>query len=203
MSDTEKKGSFNALLEEISGDLNKALPADGDTAKDDAKIADAAGEGEDDEKGEEGGEMAKSFKIVLEDGTEVEAVDGADLIKSLVARIEGNESSVLKVLGETAKVALAQGELIKSLQADLAALKSEGKGRKAVLAITEKPAPKTEELRKSEAGDGLTGEEFMAKAMSAQAAGRINGTQVAIAEAHINAGKNPPLDILKAVLGDA
>jgi hypothetical protein len=45
------------------------------------------------------------------------------------------------------------------------------------------------------------GDDFMAKALSAQTAGRINGTQVAIAESHINAGKAPPKDIIAAVLG--
>jgi hypothetical protein len=47
------------------------------------------------------------------------------------------------------------------------------------------------------------GNDFMAKAMEAQSAGRISGAQVAIAEAHLNAGKAPPADILRAVVADA
>jgi hypothetical protein len=46
------------------------------------------------------------------------------------------------------------------------------------------------------------GREFMAKAMAVNAAGRLTSTQVAIAEAHINAGKAPPRDIIAAVIGD-
>jgi hypothetical protein len=205
MSAEKTAGSFDALLEEISTDLTKALPTDGDTKEDDAKIEAAAadGEGEEDKEDGEAAPMAKSFKITLQNGEEIDAVDGAELVKSLVARIESNETGILKVLGETAKIAIAQGELIKSLQTRLGTLEGQGKGRKAVLTIAEKPAAAAEELRKSQETHGLDGDAFMAKALSAQVAGRINGTQVAIAEAHINAGKQPPADIVRAVLPDA
>lgn len=205
MSAEKTGGAFDALLEEINGELAKALPAEGETSNDDAEIAAAAGEGEgddEDEEKKEGAEMAKSFEIELADGTKIQAVDGAELVKALIGRIETNESAVLKVLGETAKIAVEQGKLIKSLQGEVASLKDQGKGRKAVLTVAEKPAPKAEELKKSQEPEGLDGEQFMAKALSAQAAGRINGTQVAIAEAHINAGKQPPANIVKAVVGD-
>lgn len=206
----DNKGSFDALLEEISGDLSKALPVDGDTAADDAKIDEAAGAAADGADPEDAGKkdgddpevVAKSFKITLEDGSEIEAVDGAELIKSLVGRIEKNESAVLKVLGEATKVITSQSSLIKSLRADVVALGDQGKGRRAMLSIAEKPAPKAEDLQKSSASEGMSGEEFMAKALTAQAAGRINGAQIAIAEAYINNHKAPPADIVQAVLAD-
>lgn len=46
-------------------------------------------------------------------------------------------------------------------------------------------------------------EAFMVKAIAAQAAGAVTGAQVAIAEAHINAGKAPPEPILRAVMASA
>jgi hypothetical protein len=42
--------------------------------------------------------------------------------------------------------------------------------------------------------------QFMAKALFAQAAGRLNGGQVATLEAHVNAGKQPPAELVRAVL---
>lgn len=41
---------------------------------------------------------------------------------------------------------------------------------------------------------------FLARAMAAQRAGRISGTDVAVAEAHLNAGKSPPAELLRAVM---
>lgn len=43
---------------------------------------------------------------------------------------------------------------------------------------------------------------FLDRAMAAQRAGRISGTDVAVAEAHLNSGKSPPVDILRAVMTD-
>lgn len=206
---TPTQGSFDELLTEIGADLNKALPKDpkdGDTAEDDKNIAEAAGDAdtnphaEDDD--EAPGEMKKSFTIKLESGEEIEAVDGAELIKSLTARVEKSEAGVGALLREVTKVAVAQGEMIKSLRDDVAKLADAGKGRKAVVSVAEKPAPKAEELTKSDAGQ-ISGEEFMAKALSAQTAGRLTSVQVATAEAYINAGQVPPRDIVAAVMTDA
>lgn len=206
MSAEKSAGAFDALLEEINGTLTKALPADGeDTSKDDEKIADAAGEGDEKEDGDGDADdaMAKSFEIELADGTKISAVDGVELVKSLIGRIETNEGKLLGALGEASKVIAAQGDMLKSLRADVAALKDQGKPRKAVLTVSEKPVPKAEELKKSDEPQGLDGEAFMAKALAAQAAGRLAGVDVATAEACINANKQPPAHIVRVVLGDA
>lgn len=197
--DNQGKSQFSALLEELGTDLAKALPA-ADANPGEGEAA-AEGEGEAGEgEGEADAGLAKSFKIKLDSGEEIDAVDGAELIKSLVSRIEGNEAGVGKLLRDTVTAIGAQGELIKSLQAEIAKLGEAGKGRKAVVAIAPKPGPTAEELAKANTAGEISGEEFMAKAMSAQAAGRISSVQVATAEAHINAGKAPPADILRAVL---
>lgn len=223
MSDKNIGGAFDALLAEIGGlagdteALAKAMPADigaegdededegaapapagEDTAEDDEKIRAAAAEDEDD-----GGKpFGKSFTLKLDDGTEVEAVDGADLVKSLIARVEANEGSVKGALEQTLGIVKAQGEMLKSLIGEVAAFKASGKGRKAVLSIAEKPAGAVDPLVKSSPDGSLSGEAFMAKALAAQAAGKITGRDVATAESFINMGQTPPADIVRAVLAD-
>lgn len=198
MSETEKT-SFDTLIGEIDM-LAKAEPAD--TAADDAAIQAAAGEGEgegEEKKPEdEGGEppLKKSFSLKLEDGSVVEAVDGAELIKALTVRLESTEGTLAKSLDANTKLF----GLVKSLTEDVAALKSAGKGRKSVLAVVEKPAPTTEELRKSQEPEGMNSDQFMAKAMSLMASGTLLSSDIALAEQYINMGQTPPAHIVNAVL---
>jgi hypothetical protein len=73
------------------------------------------------------------------------------------------------------------------------------KGQTELLAALETAGGKP--MNKSDvSGARITGDDFMAKALEAQTSGRITGTQVSIAEAYLNAGKAPPVDILAAVL---
>jgi|GEM_PF-6254463 len=92
--------------------------------------------------------------------------------------------AVLGILKKMYGVMVAQGGAIDAMRVELDSLKGAG----------------AQPMTKGQAPDGLTSEAFMAKALSAQAAGRINGTKVAIAESYINAGKQPPADIVAAVL---
>lgn len=202
------KTQFEGLLGEVE-ELQKSMSA---AAEGDEKIEAAAAEGEgagDNEGAEagegdedgEGEELGKSFTMRLEDGTEVDAIDGTELVKSLMARIEGNEESILKSFGGLMSVVKAQGDLIKSLTEKVGALSAAGRGRRAVLAISERPAPAAPEADKKD--EGITSEAFMAKALTAQAAGRLNAVQVATAEACINRGETIPVHIVRAVMGDA
>lgn len=93
---------------------------------------------------------------------------------------------VLRVMRKLVGVVTAQGVMITAMRAELDRRPVQGGGAK--------PLTKAHEL---------DGESFMAKALSAQAAGRISGVQVAIAEAHLNVKKQPPADIVRAVMGDA
>jgi hypothetical protein len=209
---TTETGAFDALLGEL-GDLAKALPTDAG-GEGDAAIAAAAAEGGTDVPAGEGAEgtegeskdkgepFGKSFTIKLDDGTEVEAVDGAQLIKSLVDRVETNEGAMAKALGLAVGLIKGQGELIKSLTDQVGKLNSQGVGRKAILSIAEK-APAATELAKSiPDANAVTGEEVMAKAMIAQSAGRITGLDVIKLEGSINRGMQPPEDILRRVYAD-
>jgi hypothetical protein len=181
--------SYEALLEELET-LQKSMDQ-GDS--DDEKIAAAAAAGDDDEDDDpDGGEgmggegdgdgdegpMAKSFSFQLDTGEVVEAVDGTELVKSLQ-----NEVALLKSERETAasqseKVFQAvlgqlksQGELIKSLSAQVEKLSSEGRGRKSVAAPSAAMAKSF--------GDPyeLPTEMLLAKAEAALSAQKINGRE--------------------------
>lgn len=214
--------SFEKLLEELDAiqTLAKSDPVDADDG-DDAGIAEAAAEAEGDDEGhaepdgDEGIEgegdgdgdegMAKSFSLKLEDGTEVDAIDGTELVKSLIDRFDAQEDTLAKALGgivdlikSNTETMRSQASLIKSLQGDVKRLGGEGRGRKTVVSVAEKPVAET--LAKSEP-DGMNANEFMAKALSAQQTGKITGLEVSIAETSLNKGLPVPTNIVRRVLG--
>lgn len=214
---------YEKLLEELET-MAKAMP--GDDAADDDKIAaaaananpDADGDGDNDVTGEhiepdgdegagaEGGDgdgdetMGKSFALKLDDGTELEAIDGTELVKSLMARVESNEGTVMKALGTAVELLGKQGDMIKSLQAEAKKLAGEGRGRKTVVSVSEKPTAGTTMAKSQGADDGMSANEFMAKALSAQAAGRLTGLDVARAESALNKGLPVPQDVVNRVI---
>jgi len=162
--------------------LAKALPAEG--GEDDQAIQAAAAEGDteaDDENPEdddtEGDQppMAKSVTAMV-DGEEVEAVDATDLIKSLIERADKTDDVLAKALATTVSTIKAQGDMIKSLTAEVKKLAGQGKGRKTVLTVMEKPAA-GETLAKSQQ-EGFTPQEFMAKANAAFSAGKLTGKEL-------------------------
>lgn len=210
--------SFDALVADLEA-LQKSQTLG--EAGDDQRIADAAddagneaagaegaegaGEGEDADAGEEGEVMGKSFAMTLEDGTIIEAVDGTALVKSLMeenkalgAKFVEQEESLSKALTAMVETVKGQSALIKSLQDKVAALSNEGRGRKAVVSVAEKPA--STPLAKSQTTEGLSGTEFMAKCEAAMMAGRLTGREVAIAESRLNNGIAVPADIVAKVL---
>jgi hypothetical protein len=206
---------FEKLMGELSQlgtdqeTMTKALPAD--DGKDEAKIQAAAaesgldGDGDaDDMGGEPDGDeddkpaMAKSFKFTLEDGTEVEAQDGSVLVKSLQDRVEKNEGQMMKALETAVGLIKGQGDLIKSMQDQIKKLSGEGRGRKAVVSVVEKPSPGEGVMAKSEPV-GMSHDQFFAKAMVAQREGRISGTEIAMAEACLNRGEAIPQNIVQRV----
>lgn len=196
--------SYEALLEELET-LQKSMDQ-GDS--DDEKIAAAAAAGDDDEDdehdepdGDEGmggegdgdgdeGPMAKSFSFQLDTGEVVEAVDGTELVKSLQ-----NEVALLKSERETAasqseKVFQAvlgqlksQGQLIKSLSAQVEKLSSEGRGRKSIAA----PSAAMAKSMGADAG-GLTPDRLLAKANAAFDAGRISGKELTVIDVSLRHG---------------
>lgn len=208
--------SFDKLVAELAQaetaqeTLRKALPAENGT--DDDTIQAAAGEGG--EGGVEGGgdadnkggkkdgdvddkpPMAKSITVTLEDGRVVEAEDGTELVKSLTARLGVAEDALTKGVTSLLGMVAKQGEMIKSLGDQVTKLRGEGRGRKAVVSLAEKTA---QPLAKSEQ-QGITANEFMAKALSAMKEGRLSSMDVAVAESHLNRGETVPVSIVQRVL---
>lgn len=211
--------SFDKLLADLAKaesdqeTLSKALPT-AEEGMDDEKVKDAAAEGAekaagdgdaDDKGGKPDGDaddkkpMTKSFEVVLPDGTKVQAEDGTELVKSLTARLEKSEGVMAKAMECALGLIKGHGEMIKSLGEQVKKLSNEGRGRKAVVTMSEKKDQST--LAKSEGqADGLTGEQFMAKAMAAHKAGRISALDVAVAESNLNRGDQPPAELVQRVL---
>ena len=215
---------YEKLLEELET-MAKAMP--GDDGADDDKVQaaaaaanpDADGDGENDVTGDdlspEGGEglgdkgegdgdddetMGKSFALKLEDGTELEAIDGTELVKSLMDREESNEGTVMKAHGAAVDLLGKQGDMIKSLQDEVKKLAGEGRGRKTVVSVSEKPVAGATMAKSQGAADGLSANEFMAKALAAQASGRLTGLDVARAESALNKGLPVPQDVVNRVI---
>lgn len=219
--------SFEKLLAELDGlateseTMRKALPAD--DGKDDEEIRAAAGEGgdadgdEDDEadkegegEGEgdaagegEGSPFGKSMTLVDEHGETVEAVDGTELVKSLMADVAGlqekfgaHEGQLSKALESTLGLVKSQGELIKSLSKQVEKLGSAGRGRQAVLTVAEKNAAGV--MAKSQPA-AMSGTEVLAKALDAQRAGKLTALDVSRLENALNAGMAPQAEILSRI----
>lgn len=214
--------SFEKLLDELET-MSKAMPSD-DTGEDDKKIQAAAAEGgegdvsndddknddvsqddddndldngsESDKEGDDDRGMTKSFQFTLESGEVIEAQDGTKLVKSLISRVEKNEAVLTKALGTAVTLIKSQGELIKSLQSKVDNLSGQGRGRKAIVSVVEKQSTA---LVKSVQEEGMSANEFMAKALEAQAKGLITGLDVSRAEAHLNKGLRIPDDIVAKV----
>jgi hypothetical protein len=213
--------SFEKLFSEIQElgseqeTMNKALPA-GDGA-DDENIQAAAedggdmdGAGAEDGAGEDTGDdgddtLGKSLgTVTLADGTKADAIDGTELVKSLMSQVDelkssstAREGQMTKALEGAVGLLKTQQTMLKSLQEQVTKLGGVGRGRKAVLTISEK-IPAGSAMNKSEA-PGMSGQEFMAKALDAQKAGRIQGVEVATIEGYLNRGMPVPAHLIARV----
>ena len=195
--------SLNTELDEQT-QLAKSLPAkDGE---DDEAIQAAAAEGDDaDDKNPEDNEpdegdkpIAKSVTAMV-DGEEVEAIDATELLKSLQDRVDEHDDVLAKALTTTLATVKAQGEMIKSLNAEMKKLAGKGAGRKTVLTVVEKPAAGEQDMTKSQQ-DGMTTGEFMAKANAAFAAGKLSGIELTTADVAIRQGAQIPAGIIAKAL---
>ena len=163
-----------------------------------------------------GGKMGKSFKVKLEGGEEMEAVDGTELLKSMgkrlsrTAKTQEAANNLLKALAPAvATAADTQATMVKalsvqtetigklttqvdSLQKSLDAIANKGQGRKSATVILH---------GKDDAGKekSIEPRTFMAKALELQGKGLITGHQVAVAETCINTGREIPADTVRIV----
>ncbi|MEX3764473.1 hypothetical protein [Paraburkholderia phenoliruptrix] len=195
---------FKSLLDELEGlnqesvALTKALPAD--NGKDKDKIQAAAGEGGGDAGGGKDPDadpdadpnadpdnqpvLGKSMVVKDAEGNDVEALDATEILKSLaedmdmVKGVVAEGGVLAKALEQTVGLVKSQGVLIKSLQEQVAKLSGEGRGRKAVLTLTEKIAPTLAKSQQQD--DGMTPQEFMVKSQAAFTAKRITGQELTV-----------------------
>lgn len=200
--------NFEALLKEL-GDvaaehdtMAKAMPEpvapnpeDDDEDGDDAAIAAAAAEAgakpaAPAADADDAPAFGKSFEFTDAAGATHEAVDATDLVKSLIARVDSVDDVLAKALTSMAGSLKAQGELIKSLSGQVQSLSGQGRGRKAVLSVVEKPA--IGEMTKSQPDAGVTPEQFFAKANAAFDAGKISGKDLNVVSVCLRG--NHPID---------
>jgi hypothetical protein len=140
--------------------------------------------------------MAKSFTAVI-DGEEHDCIDGTVLVKSLqadVARIDGERAAendhLSKSLTLVTDLLKEQGEMIKSLQDQVAKMADSGRGRKSTVAVD---AEMAKSLTKQETPKA---EDVLAKCAQAMMAGKISAMDVSVAEAAVNRGMQVPAHIL-------
>lgn len=158
--------------------------------------------------GSEGGQvLVKSFKVQTADGQELEAIDGTEMLKSLEQRVGAGEESMMKAVSGLITLVKGQGALIKSLSDQVKSLGGQGRGRKTVLAITEKaPLIKGGEAGHgvgSGAAEGPTVEEFMLKSEVAWQAGALTGQEYTTIDVACRMGKEIDPGLIKKVLASA
>lgn len=166
-------------------------------AADSGVAAPGAGAGDDDDEADAGGApMAKSFVLQDSEGNEQEAIDATELLKSLMDRQGSVEQTLAKALGSVTGLVKKQGDMIKSLNAKIDDLSSQGRGRKTVLSVVDKPDAAT--MAKSHAAGAapMSPGEIMAKCLAGQKSGALTGMDVARAEISINNGVPLPADIV-------
>lgn len=168
-ADTLAKAAPAAAAEvELEDDPDADTDTDAD-AGDDAAIAAAAAE-------EDAPIMGKSFEVAGSDGVKHQVVDATNLVKAIMDRQDGSDAVLAKALQSMTGTLAKQNELIKSLSEQVKTVSAQGRGRKAVLSVSEKPSIDT--LAKSGAAaeeGGMTPSEFFAKANNAFEAGKLGG----------------------------
>jgi hypothetical protein len=218
------KTHFDAILGELET-LTKAMPMKGDDDEADPKIAAAAADGGpddgDDEEGDDEGAAppqkkkgkpfgksltGTSMTVTLEDGTEVEAEDGTALVKSLTEslgalteRQEESDTALAKAFGGFMTLLKAQGSQLATIQTQMKAIAGEGRGRKAVVNLLDKPNAGGG----SDAG-GINPDEVMAKATSMFEQGKLLGQDLTYIETSFNRGNFAlPAKLLSKIVGSA
>lgn len=151
-------------------------------------------------EGEQETQLTKSLMI---DGEPVEVIDADGLLKSLGALEERiattvDQAQLTKCLNPMLELIQGQNTLIKSMGERLEALAGSGRGRKAVLTITERPAPGEQVLAKSDPVQ-LSVPDLLAKSLKAQREGKITGADVARVEVALQSGLSAPADVLARI----
>lgn len=156
-----------------------------------------------------------TIKLTLEDGSELEAFDGGEMLKSLGERLDATEGNVTQLLGqavmllgaqsgqiaelaksftEASVLVKEQGETITALRADIDALRNQPAGRKSVAnpGNVDGGAPLIKSLNTGDDQKGMQPQEFLAKCLTLQKGGKMSLQEVAIAEAAIGSNVAVP-----------
>lgn len=185
---------YDELLDELET-LAKAMPDadEGETDEIEEPDGDEGGEGDGDgDEGKDEKPMAKSMTVTMEDGTEAEAIDAEALIKSMQNIVDSSTEAAGKVFAKQTDLLKSLSADIQSLKTEIAALKSEGRGRKSVVTMAgavEEPMTKAM----------VTPSDILAKCLDAQKAGRLTALDVSMAEGYLNRGMAIPDRILGAI----
>lgn len=210
--DADDAADDEAIKAAADGDADNDGEADGEDALDD--YDDHAEPDADDEGGPSDGDadnedeekpLKKSFTVSLPDGSEAEALDGEQLIKSFTDQVAGLRAETNAALAQVATALGRSTKLIKSLReqntalaAQVTALGTSSRGRKSALTVHERPMVGDQSLAKAE---GISPRDLMAKALSAQQAGRLTGSQVAEIDAYAARGLAIPESLLAKLGG--
>lgn len=225
--------NFAELKEAIAAQatLAKSLSAAQVDAKGNAAVASAAGTnnaGNDEEEDDDGtgngdlgdgAPMVKSFKLVLEDGTEMEAQDATEMLKCLITEVEtvkagagAQVEELTKALGDAMGVIGDLTEGLKATREDVLALAKRGddlqksnslltkalggisnQGR-GVRSVTLGARPNLND--RDAAAAAHTPSEILAKASSALEANQITATEAVRIQSALNMGVQPEQAIL-------
>ena len=211
--DADDAADDKAIKEAADGDADDDGEADGEDALDDyddhaEPDADNEGgpsDGDEDNEDEDEKPLKKSFTVSLPDGTEAEALDGDQLIKSFTDQIAGLRTETSAALAQVATALGRSTKLIKSLReqntalaAQVTALGNSSRGRKSALTVHERPMVGDQSLAKAE---GISPRDLMAKALAAQQSGRLTGSQVAEIDAYAARGLAIPESLLAKLGG--
>lgn len=210
--DADDAADDEAIKAAADGDADNDGEADGEDALDD--YDDHAEPDADDEGGPSDGDadnedeekpLKKSFTVSLPDGSEAEALDGEQLIKSFTDQVAGLRAETNAALAQVATALGRSTKLIKSLReqntalaAQVTALGTSSRGRKSALTVHERPMVGDQSLAKAE---GISPRDLMTKALSAQQAGRLTGSQVAEIDAYAARGLAIPESLLAKLGG--
>lgn len=211
--DADDAADDEAIKAAADGDADNDGEADGEDALDDyddhaEPDADDEGgpsDGDADNEDEDEKPLKKSFTVSLPDGSEAEALDGDQLIKSFTDQVAGLRAETNAALAQVATALGRSTKLIKSLReqntalaAQVTALGTSSRGRKSALTVHERPMVGDQSLAKAE---GISPRDLMAKALSAQQAGRLTGSQVAEIDAYAARGLAIPESLLAKLGG--
>lgn len=144
--------------------------------------------------------FGKSFALTGEDGSTHEVVDATDMLKAINTRLETTDDTLAKALVSFTGIIKSQGEMIKSLSSEIGKLNAQGRGRKAVLTVVDKPAIGDTMAKSMTEEKGMSTGEFFAKANTAFEQGKLSGKELNVISVSIRGNHALDADLIKKVV---